>query len=112
MIELGGNEPLLTLSQATRLKWLPRLRRGRPITFSAFYRWAVFGVGGAKLSTVSIGATMFTNENAVKEFFRARGARPIRTRSPRRNPGYELPPDRSPLRGPAAAEAEAERIGL
>jgi hypothetical protein len=102
------NDKLLTLAEASRLPWLPR--RGRPIAFSTLYRWAVVGVIGTKLETVGAG-TMYTTERALVEFFRARGARPIRTISPRRNPSStEMYAGRAPLPGAAAASAEAERI--
>jgi hypothetical protein len=104
---------LLTLAQVTRLPWLPRLRRGKRITFSAVYRWAVHGIGGVKLETISIGGTMYTTVPALKEFFCARGARPIRTLCPRRNSSLaEHYQHRPALRGAAMAELEAERIGL
>jgi hypothetical protein len=106
-------EPLITLAQATKLKWLPRLRRGRPITFSAFYRWAVHGLGGVKLETLRVGGTMFTTSAAIKRFFAELPSRPLRTRSPRRNTSSaELHIDRTPLKSAAAAEAEAAKLGL
>ena len=70
-------EPLLTLTQASRLKWLPCRRNGKSPNVATLWRWAMHGCFGIRLKTTSVGGTLCTTESYVRAFFdeisRARG---------------------------------------
>jgi hypothetical protein len=57
----------LTLAQAA--KQLPSLRKGRPISSSTLWRWALRGLRGVRLTTAKIGGVRVTTEDALREFF-------------------------------------------
>lgn len=60
---------LQTLSRAARLL---RPRRGdRPTSGSTLFRWSTKGVNGVVLQTWRIGRTIFTTEQALREFILA-----------------------------------------
>jgi len=47
---------------------LPNRRNGRPLSLSSIYRWAVVGVRGSRLETLSIGGTQYTTLAALQTF--------------------------------------------
>jgi hypothetical protein len=59
-----STEPLVTLTRAARLLWLPR-----PLHPSTLYRWAMGGRRGVRLETVRVGDTLCTSETALRRFF-------------------------------------------
>lgn len=63
------NEELLTFSQAA--KRLPRLRSGRPVAPSTFWRWATAGLRGVRLETTKVGGATCTSVEALRRFFAA-----------------------------------------
>lgn len=63
------HEPLLSLSQAVRLPWMPRRHNGQPLHVATIFRWALHGIGGTKLWTVKAGRTRCTSERALRAFF-------------------------------------------
>lgn len=62
-------EPLLTLTQATKLKWLPRRRRGARPHLSTLLRWVLIGVHGVKLAAVRVGNSWCVTESELRAFF-------------------------------------------
>lgn len=63
-------EKLITLAQAAKLAWLPRLRgRLGRLHASTLWRWALKGIGGIKLETLKVGGTLCTSEAALQRFF-------------------------------------------
>lgn len=61
-------EKLLSLLEASQLKWLPAGRAGRQISVSTLYRWIKDGRNGVRLPVLS-GATLSTTEQAISWFF-------------------------------------------
>jgi uncharacterized protein DUF1580 len=64
-----SNETLLSLTAATKLKWLPTRRRGARPHLSTFLRWILVGVRGVKLKASRVGNTWCTTEAAIRTFF-------------------------------------------
>jgi hypothetical protein len=70
MIDLQ-NEQILTLSDASRL--LPPSRRGRPVSFSCLWRWALRGIKNhtgevVKLEVIKVGGRLLTSREALQRF--------------------------------------------
>jgi hypothetical protein len=61
-------ENLITLRQAADL--LPRRRGGKRPHFSTLWRWALRGIRGIRLETISVGDTLCTTREALEEFIR------------------------------------------
>lgn len=49
--------------------WLPRGRRGKPISYFTLNTWAQEGLRGKKLRTVPVGGALCTCEDWLWEFF-------------------------------------------
>jgi hypothetical protein len=64
-------EPLLTLTSAGRLKWLPCRRNGKRPNVTTLWRWAKHGCYGVRLKTTSVGGTLCTTETDLRAFFAA-----------------------------------------
>lgn len=63
-------DPLLTLSVAARLPWLPKRRRGAHPSPATLWRWANKGVAGVTLRTLTVGPrTLVTTERWLRRFF-------------------------------------------
>jgi hypothetical protein len=62
------SDDLITLREAAAL--LPRRRGRKRPHFSTLWRWALRGVRGVKLETVSVGDTLCTSPAALEEFLR------------------------------------------
>lgn len=63
-------DPLLTLSVAARLPWLPRRRRGAHPSPATLWRWAHKGVGQVRLRVLTVGSrTLVTTERWLRRFF-------------------------------------------
>jgi hypothetical protein len=80
------SEELLTFSQAA--KRLPKLRSGRPVAPSTFWRWATAGLRGARLETVKVGGATCTSADALKRFFAKLNGQPTRAPAARK-PGQD-----------------------
>lgn len=65
----NSNEPLLTLTQATKLKWLPRRRRGARPHLSTLLRWVLVGVHGVRLRAARVGNAWCLTESDLRDFF-------------------------------------------
>lgn len=68
---MESEEPLITLSAASKLKWLPCRRRGKRPHLSTLLRWILHGVGGKRLAACRVGGTWCTTERSLREFFAA-----------------------------------------
>lgn len=70
-------EPLLTLTRASHLPWLPRRRKGKAPNVATLWRWAKHGCFGIRLRTTSVGGSLCVTESDLRAFFaeitRARG---------------------------------------
>jgi hypothetical protein len=64
-----SSEQLLSLTEATKLTWLPIRRNGRRPCLSTIWRWAMVGVRGIRLETLVCGGVRCTSEAALKRFF-------------------------------------------
>lgn len=65
------HEPLLTLTRAGHLKWLPCRRNGKRPNVATLWRWARHGCYGVRLKTTSVGGTLCTTEKDLRAFFAA-----------------------------------------
>ena len=77
MIELS-NEEVVPLAEAA--EFLPRVRRGRKVSYSSLYRWAASGRRGVKLETIFVGGTRCTSREALQRFCDALTAGPGKSR--------------------------------
>jgi hypothetical protein len=70
-VDAGAQEqqPLLTLTSAGRLKWLPCRRNGKRPNVATLWRWARYGCFGIRLKTTSVGGTLCTTEGDLRAFF-------------------------------------------
>ncbi|MBL8841990.1 MAG: DUF1580 domain-containing protein [Planctomycetes bacterium] len=66
---MDADDPLITLTAATRLKWLPCRRRAKRPSLSTLLRWILHGVGGKRLAACRVGGTWCTTERSLREFF-------------------------------------------
>jgi hypothetical protein len=98
---MESNEPLITLTAATKLKWLPRRRKGARPHLSTILRWVVRGVGGVRLEAWKVGNAWCTTERSLRGFFEKLAAGP--TASP------ESAPKRDDVE---RAEAVLDRAGI
>lgn len=98
---MEGNEPLITLTAATKLKWLPRRRMSARPHLSTLLRWVVRGVGGVRLEAWKVGNAWCTTERSLRRFFEKLAAAP--TASP------ENVPKRDHV---ARAEAVLDKAGI
>jgi hypothetical protein len=64
-------EPLIPLTQVSRLPFIPRRRKGKKLNVATVFRWASTGIRGVKLEVVRVGGTLCTSRAALLEFFRA-----------------------------------------
>jgi hypothetical protein len=63
-----GLDDLIAFSRVPGL--LPRsTRSGRPMHFSAVYRWSLKGIAGVRLRFLKIGATSYTTVEWLRTFF-------------------------------------------
>jgi hypothetical protein len=67
-VVLTLSDDLVTLREAAKL--LPRRRGGKRPHFSTLWRWALRGLRGIRLETVSVGDTLCTTPEALEEFMR------------------------------------------
>ncbi len=70
------DEPLITLTEATKLKWLPRRRKGARPHLSTILRWILHGVGGVRLNAWKVGNAWCTTERSLRDFFARLAAQP------------------------------------
>ena len=63
------DEQLITLTAATKLKWLPRRRNGARPHLSTMLRWVLVGVRGIKLDASRVGHCWCTTERNLRDFF-------------------------------------------
>ena len=61
-------EQVLSLSEATKERCLPRRRGGKRPHVSTLYRWASNGYAGVKLEVVRVGGTLCTSVEAIQRF--------------------------------------------
>jgi hypothetical protein len=64
-----ADEQLISLSEAAKLRSLPRRRGGRRPHISTLFRWASRGIGGVRLPTLRCGGTLCTSIQAMQWFF-------------------------------------------
>lgn len=64
------NEEVILLAEATKLKCLPRRRRGKRPHVATLFRWANTGVRGVTLETIQCGGTRCTSVEAIQRFFK------------------------------------------
>ncbi len=62
-------EPLIPLTEAAKLSWLPLRRNGRRLAVSTLWRWAIYGLRGRRLETVKVGGQRCTTLRALLAFF-------------------------------------------
>ena len=70
MIDISS-EQTLSLSQAAKLKSLPRRREGKRPNASTLWRWALHGIRGIRLETAMAGGVRVTSAEAIQRFFDA-----------------------------------------
>lgn len=99
----AAHDPLITLADVPRLKWLPRRRGKSRLAFSTVYRWAMYGQRGVKLRTVRAGGTLCTTEAWVRDYFE-------RLADP--NPAADRPTKAEISRQHEAAERELAAAGI
>lgn len=68
---MESDEPLITLTAASQLKWLPCRRNGARPHLSTLLRWVLVGVGGKRLEARRVGHTWCTTERSLRDFFAA-----------------------------------------
>ena len=66
-------EPLLSLAQASKLRWLPCRRHGKRPAVATLWRWATHGCFGIRLRTLSVGGTLCVRESDLLAFFHELG---------------------------------------
>jgi hypothetical protein len=103
-----NDEALIPLREVVRLDFLPRLRRGRPISVSAAHRWASKGVRGVRLEVWRVGGTRCTTISALKRFFETLAKAPT-DRTTFANPGQQA---RNYDHRQTAVESELDRWGV
>jgi hypothetical protein len=79
------SEELLTFSQAA--KRLPRMRNGKPVAPSTFWRWATAGLRGVRLETTKVGGATCTSVAALRRFLAALNEQPAP--KPKRNDKHD-----------------------
>lgn len=98
---MESNDQLITLTEATKLRWLPRRRKGSRPHLSTLLRWVLRGVGGVRLEAWKVGNAWCTTERSLREFF-AKSAG---------NPAPAAVPD-SRREAIARAEAKLDKAGV
>ena len=68
MIDITTEE-VVSLSEAAKLKCLPRRRKGKRPHVATLYRWAQRGFNGVTLETLQVGGTLCTSIEALQRFF-------------------------------------------
>lgn len=63
------HEKLVTLKELARR--LPSARRGRSVHVHTVRRWALKGINGIALGTVTIGGTVYTSEQEIERWRQA-----------------------------------------
>lgn len=63
------NETVVSLTQASRDRRLPRRRNGQRPHVATLYRWAKRGFNGVTLETLQVGGTLCTSIEALQRFF-------------------------------------------
>jgi len=63
--ERNSSEPVLTFTEAAG--WLER-RFGRRPNVATIWRWAIKGLRGVRLQTISLGRYRYTTERAIERF--------------------------------------------
>jgi hypothetical protein len=66
---MANDEPLLTLTEAAKLQWLPRRRKGARPHLTTLIRWVTVGVDGVRLKAWRVGNAWCTTECSLREFF-------------------------------------------
>lgn len=62
-------EQVISLTEATKSKQLPKRRGGKRPHVSCIYRWSTVGCRGVVLETIQIGGTRCTSAEALQRFF-------------------------------------------
>jgi hypothetical protein len=64
-------EETFSLTQAAKLKCLPRRRAGKRPSVSTLWRWSTVGARGVVLETIQAAGTRCTSREALARFFEA-----------------------------------------
>ncbi len=64
-------EETFSLTQAAKLKCLPRRRGGKRPSVSTLFRWSTVGVRGVVLETIQAAGARCTSREAMARFFEA-----------------------------------------